>query len=221
VGLYDKSLVIVVADHGISFRHLDLSRKVVPGHAANVPAIAFPPLFVKYPDEHEGRIVDRHVETIDIVPTIADAVGVRIPWKVDGHSLLDPHFRRAHRYYESAGGLVRLPDELDFTTAASLGCRFVTSFRAIVDQGRTCAGQWVAVHGCGGVGLSAVHIASAVGANVVGVDISEEKLGLPGRSARSPRSTRTGSRAKIASCRRRAGAFSGTGLTRSASAPPA
>jgi len=74
--------------------------------------------------------------------------------------------------------LVRLPDGLDFTTAASLGCRFVTSFRAIVDQGRTSAGQWVAVHGCGGVGLSAVHIASAIGANVVAVDISEEKLGL-------------------------------------------
>ena len=77
--------------------------------------------------------------------------------------------------------LVRLPDGLDFTTAASLGCRFVTSFRAIVDQGRTSAGQWVAVHGCGGVGLSAVHIASALGANVVAVDISEEKLDLARR----------------------------------------
>lgn len=77
--------------------------------------------------------------------------------------------------------LVRLPDALDFTTAASLGCRFVTSFRAVVDQGRTSAGQWVAVHGCGGVGLSAVHIASALGANVVAVDISEEKLGLARR----------------------------------------
>jgi alcohol dehydrogenase len=72
--------------------------------------------------------------------------------------------------------LVRLPDGLDFTTAASLGCRFVTSFRAVVDQARTSPGQWVAVHGCGGVGLSAIHIASALGANVVGVDISEEKL---------------------------------------------
>jgi alcohol dehydrogenase len=74
--------------------------------------------------------------------------------------------------------LVALPDDLDFTTAASLGCRFVTSFRAVVDQGRTRAGEWVAVHGCGGVGLSAVHIASALGANVVGVDISEDKLRL-------------------------------------------
>lgn len=74
--------------------------------------------------------------------------------------------------------LVKLPETLDFATAASLGCRFVTSFRAVVDQGRTSAGQWVAVHGCGGVGLSAIMIANAIGANVVAIDISEEKLSL-------------------------------------------
>jgi alcohol dehydrogenase len=72
--------------------------------------------------------------------------------------------------------LVRLPEAIDFVTAASLGCRFVTSFRAVVDQGRVSAGQWVAVHGCGGVGLSAIMIAQAAGANVVAVDISTEKL---------------------------------------------
>ena len=74
--------------------------------------------------------------------------------------------------------LVRLPDDLDFATAASLGCRFATSFRAVVDQGRTSAGEWVAVHGCGGVGLSAIQIASAIGARVVAVDLSEERLAL-------------------------------------------
>jgi alcohol dehydrogenase len=72
--------------------------------------------------------------------------------------------------------LVRLPDEMDDVAAASLGCRFVTSFRAVVDQGKVSAGQWVAVHGCGGVGLSAVMIAAAYGANVVAIDITEEKL---------------------------------------------
>ena len=72
--------------------------------------------------------------------------------------------------------LVRLPEEIDFVTAASLGCRFVTSFRGIVDQGRVSAGQWVAVHGCGGVGLSAIMIASAAGAQVVAVDIDDAKL---------------------------------------------
>jgi alcohol dehydrogenase len=72
--------------------------------------------------------------------------------------------------------LVGLPDELDYVAAASLGCRFATSFRALVDQGRVSAGQWVAVHGCGGVGLSAIMIANALGANVVAIDISDEKL---------------------------------------------
>jgi alcohol dehydrogenase len=72
--------------------------------------------------------------------------------------------------------LVKLPDEIGFVAAAALGCRFATSFRAIVDQGKVSAGQWVAVHGCGGVGLSAVMIAHALDARVVAVDISEEKL---------------------------------------------
>jgi alcohol dehydrogenase len=72
--------------------------------------------------------------------------------------------------------LVRLPDAMSFETAASLGCRFVTSFRAVVDQGRVRPGEWLAVHGCGGVGLSAIMIGSALGAQIVAIDISEEKL---------------------------------------------
>lgn len=74
--------------------------------------------------------------------------------------------------------VVALPESMDFATAASLGCRFATSFRAVVDQGKAGAGQWVAVHGCGGVGLSAVMIANAVGANVIAIDIDEAKLAL-------------------------------------------
>ncbi len=72
--------------------------------------------------------------------------------------------------------LVRLPDNIDFVTAASLGCRFATSFRAVVDQGKVEAGQWVAVYGCGGVGLSAIIIAAAFGARVIAVDVTDEKL---------------------------------------------
>ncbi|TCM55721.1 alcohol dehydrogenase [Rhizobium sp. PP-F2F-G48] len=72
--------------------------------------------------------------------------------------------------------LVRLPDDIDAATAASLGCRFATAFRAIVDQGRVRGGEWVAVHGAGGVGLSAVMIASAMGANVIAIDIADTKL---------------------------------------------
>ena len=72
--------------------------------------------------------------------------------------------------------LVGLPEGMEFEIAASLGCRFVTSFRAVVDQGRCKPGEWVAVHGCGGVGLSAIMIAAAMGARVVAVDLTDEKL---------------------------------------------
>jgi alcohol dehydrogenase len=65
---------------------------------------------------------------------------------------------------------------MDFATAAGLGCRFVTSFSAVIDKGRCKPGEWVAVHGCGGVGLSAIMIASAMGAQVIAVDLTDEKL---------------------------------------------
>jgi D-arabinose 1-dehydrogenase-like Zn-dependent alcohol dehydrogenase len=82
--------------------------------------------------------------------------------------------------------LVGLPDDLPFATAASLGCRFATAFRAVVSQGRAGPGEWVAVHGCGGVGLSAVMIALACGARVVAVDVSPEALALAEKLGATP-----------------------------------
>jgi len=72
--------------------------------------------------------------------------------------------------------LVPLPDSLGFVEAAALGCRFMTAFAAVTVHGRTAEGDWVAVHGCGGVGLSAVMIAVAVGARVAAVDVDPVKL---------------------------------------------
>jgi D-arabinose 1-dehydrogenase-like Zn-dependent alcohol dehydrogenase len=72
--------------------------------------------------------------------------------------------------------LVRLPDGMDAVTAASLGCRFATAYRALAVHGRVAPGQWLAVHGCGGVGLSAVHIGAALGARVVAVDVAPAAL---------------------------------------------
>jgi D-arabinose 1-dehydrogenase-like Zn-dependent alcohol dehydrogenase len=74
--------------------------------------------------------------------------------------------------------LIRLPDHMSFDVAASLGCRFATSYRAVRHLGRPEPSEWVAVHGCGGVGLSAVMIAAAHGSRVVAVDISPEALDL-------------------------------------------
>ncbi len=72
--------------------------------------------------------------------------------------------------------VVPLPDSVDFVTAASLGCRFATAYRALTAHGRVQRGDWVAVHGCGGVGLSAVIIATALGARVVAIDVSPAAL---------------------------------------------
>ncbi len=78
--------------------------------------------------------------------------------------------------------LVALPESIDFVTAASLGCRFATSFRAVVAQGNVAPGKWVAVHGCGGVGLSAVMIAAAFDAHVIAIDIDDEVLEMATKS---------------------------------------
>lgn len=77
---------------------------------------------------------------------------------------------------EADVNLIALPDGQDFVSAAALGCRFATAYRAVVTQGRVRPGEWVAVHGCGGVGLSAIMIAVAAGARVVAIDVSSDAL---------------------------------------------
>ncbi len=77
--------------------------------------------------------------------------------------------------------LVALPDAVDFATAASLGCRFATAFRALVGRARLAEGEWVTVVGAGGVGLSTVMIAKALGARVVAVDRNPEALAVASR----------------------------------------
>jgi hypothetical protein len=77
--------MIVVADHGVSMRAGQPRRRPTP---ANLQDIAFVPLFVKLPHEHTGRLDDGFAETIDVVPTIAHVLGVKIPWHVDGRSLV-------------------------------------------------------------------------------------------------------------------------------------
>jgi alcohol dehydrogenase len=74
--------------------------------------------------------------------------------------------------------LVKLPDEMGFAEAASLGCRFVTSYRALVHQAQLKAGQWLAVHGCGGVGLAAIMIGKTLGARIVAIDLNPQALAM-------------------------------------------
>ena len=73
--------------------------------------------------------------------------------------------------------LVRQPESLSFVDTASLACRYMAAFHGVIDQANVRGGEWVAVYGAGGgMGLSAVQIAAASGANVIAVDISEHAL---------------------------------------------
>ncbi|MCB1381061.1 MAG: zinc-dependent alcohol dehydrogenase family protein [Alphaproteobacteria bacterium] len=72
--------------------------------------------------------------------------------------------------------LVALPDGMDFGEAAAMGCRLTTAFRGLVDRAKLQPGEWLAVHGCGGVGLSAVMIAAALGAQVLAIDVNPSAL---------------------------------------------
>jgi hypothetical protein len=87
VGIYDRAVVAVVADHGMSFRLGHDRRLVRPG---NIQDIAPVPFFLKAPGQQRGRVSDRPLQTIDVLPTIADTLGVEIPWQVDGRSALAP-----------------------------------------------------------------------------------------------------------------------------------
>ena len=71
-----------------------------------------------------------------------------------------------------------LPDNIDFVEASSMGCRYVTAFHGVLDQGHVKADENVVVYGCGGVGLSAIQIATALGARVIAVDLDDHKLEL-------------------------------------------
>ncbi len=72
--------------------------------------------------------------------------------------------------------LIAIPDEISFEVAAALGCRFATSFRGLTARANVQAGEFVAIVGCGGIGLSAVMIAKALGAKVIAVDINVQAL---------------------------------------------
>jgi len=160
--------------HGWRGHDPDITVPHVPGHefAGTIEAI--------------GEDVTRWTVGERVTVPFVCACGVCEPCLAGDQQVCDNQFQPGFTHWGSFAefvaiaradiNLVRLPDDLDFVTAASLGCRFATAHRAVVAQGRVREGEWVAVHGCGGVGLSAVMIAVASGARVVAVDISEAAL---------------------------------------------
>ena len=131
-----------------------------------------------------GADVPRDVAAVGDRVTAPFVLGCgRCAWCRDGKAQVcpdqqQPGFTYAGSFAEqvvvhaAATNLVRLPDAVDLVAAAALGCRFATAFRALTGVTRVRPAEWVAVFGCGGVGLSAVMIANALGAQVVAVDVS-------------------------------------------------
>jgi alcohol dehydrogenase len=160
--------------HGWMGHDADIRVPHVPGHElAGIVAA-------------KGKLVTRwNVGDRVTVPFVC-ACGTCPPCRSGNEQVCDHQFQPGFTHWGSFAeyvaihradlNLVRLLDGLSFETAATLGCRFATSFRAVVDQARVSADQWVAVHGCGGVGLSAIMIARALGAQVIAIDIAEDKL---------------------------------------------
>jgi hypothetical protein len=93
-GLYERSLIIITADHGVSFIPGDNRRRL---NRRNFQDIAGIPLFIKRPFQDKGMVDDRVVESIDIVPTVASILGIAVPWKVDGISLVGTRSLRTRR----------------------------------------------------------------------------------------------------------------------------
>jgi hypothetical protein len=87
VGLFEPCLLVITADHGASFRALTSRRAPTPENYADIMAV---PLFIKAPFQEKGEISDRNIESIDILPTMAEILGIKLPWRIDGQSALAP-----------------------------------------------------------------------------------------------------------------------------------
>jgi hypothetical protein len=112
-GLYDKALVLMTADHGSGFSATAKSRSLGGGDA---PTLVWVPVFIKPPNQTKGRVDDRNWEQVDLLPTVADIVGLTIPWKVDGFSELgEPKRTRTEKWwYEQPGDRRVLPGPENF-----------------------------------------------------------------------------------------------------------
>jgi len=162
--------------HGWMGHDADVRLPQIPGHEYAGTVAVVGPLVTRF------RVGDR--VTAPFVAACGRCGECRAGHAQVCEAQVQPGFTRPGSFAEFVAvpgadrNLVALPEAIGFAAAASLGCRFATAFRAVVDQGRVRGGEWVAVHGAGGVGLSAIMIAAALGARVVAVDVAEPKLAL-------------------------------------------
>ncbi|HEX6714251.1 MAG TPA: sulfatase-like hydrolase/transferase, partial [Thermoleophilaceae bacterium] len=138
---WDKSLLVITADHGESFQRKRTPAKAFKvGHlhwrravsSANLGEIAPVPLFVKYPDQREGQVDPRFVKTIDVLPTIADVTQHPATWSLAGRSLRDPDYKgqAAVSVAETFGGAVSMPADRWLLKVADFRRRTLSLFPA-------------------------------------------------------------------------------------------
>ncbi len=130
-GLYDRALVIVMADHGVSFTP-GLPRR--DATAETMHDIAFVPLFIKLPEQKEGRVQDGFVRTIDVLPTITDLLGIDVLEPMDGRSLLEGE--------PEADGVVRI--------AGKAGAKFEAPLSRLLAERDAAVAHWTGLFGTGG-----------------------------------------------------------------------
>jgi alcohol dehydrogenase len=135
-----------------------------------------------------GRLVTKFNAGDRVTVPFVSGCGHCEPCQMGNHQICDNQFQPGFTAWGSFAEYVelrfadinvrKLPDYIESVAAVSLGCRFTTSFRGVVDQARLRSGEWIAIFGCGGVGLSAIMIAKALGAQVIAVDINNRALEL-------------------------------------------
>ena len=130
-GLYDRALVIVMADHGVSFTP-GLPRR--DATAETMHDLSFVPLFIKLPEQKEGRVQDGFVRTIDVLPTITDLLGIDVPEPMDGRSLLEGE--------PEADGVVRI--------AGKAGAKFEAPLSRLLAERDAEVAHWTGLFGTGG-----------------------------------------------------------------------
>jgi alcohol dehydrogenase len=162
--------------HGWDGRDPDIELPMVPGHelAGIVHAVG--------PEVRRWKVGDR------VTVPFCCGCGVCEQCRAGNTQICDDYFQPGFTAWGSFAGLVaipaadvnliELPGDLDYPEAAVLGCRFITAYRAVVERGRLQPGEWLVVHGCGGLGLSAVMIGATLGARVAAIDVSDETLAL-------------------------------------------
>jgi Sulfatase len=109
-GMYDDTLFVVTADHGMSFEPEEYGRRMAT--AGNVDQVLWVPTFIKQPDQAEGQVDDRNWEHVDLVPTIAEHLGIKLPWELDGVSQAgpeEPRTRTSKWFFSKPGRRQELP----------------------------------------------------------------------------------------------------------------